>query len=50
MIVEEEQGGKEKADYGKQILKELSNVLTKEFGKGFSIDNLENMRRFYLVY
>lgn len=50
MIVEEEQDGKERAGYGKQILKELSNVLTKEFGKGFSVDNLENMRRFYLVY
>jgi len=50
MLVEEEQGGKERAEYGKQILKELSNVLTKEFGKGFSVDNLENMRRFYLVY
>lgn len=50
MIVEEEQEGKERADYGKQILKELSDVLTKEFGKGFSVDNLENMRRFYLVY
>lgn len=49
-IVEEEQGGKERADYGKQILKELSSVLTNEFGKGFSVDNLENMRRFYLVY
>jgi predicted nuclease of restriction endonuclease-like (RecB) superfamily len=50
MIVEEEQDGKVRADYGKQILKELSDVLTKEFGKGFSVDNLENMRRFYLVY
>lgn len=50
MIVEEEQDGKERADYGKQILKELSDVLTREFGKGFSVDNLENMRRFYLVY
>lgn len=40
-IVEEEQGGKERADYGKQILKELSSVLTNEFGKGFSVDNLE---------
>lgn len=49
-IVEEEQNGKERADYGKQILKERSDVLTKEFGKGFSVDNLENMRRFYLVY
>ena len=50
MIVEEEQNGKERADYGKQILKELSSTLTEEFGKGFSVDNLENMRRFYLVY
>lgn len=50
MIVEEEQDGKERADYGKQILKELSGLLTKEFGKGFSVDNLENMRRFYLAY
>jgi len=50
MIVEEEQDGKERADYGKQILKDLSNILTKEFGKGFSVDNLENMRRFYLAY
>lgn len=50
MVVEEEQGGKDRAEYGKQLLKELSKVLTKEFGKGFSVDNLENMRRFYLVY
>tara|TARA_R110002124_G_scaffold219030_2_gene384948 strand:+ start:3332 stop:4390 length:1059 start_codon:yes stop_codon:yes gene_type:complete len=50
MLVEEEQGGKERADYGKHILKELSKVLTKEFGKGFSVDNLENMRRFYSAY
>lgn len=50
MIVEEEQDGKERSEYGKQILKELSKVLTNEFGKGFSVDNLENMRRFYLVY
>lgn len=50
MLVEEEQDGKERADYGKNLLKELSNVLTKELGKGFSTDNLENMRRLYLVY
>ena len=50
MIVEEEQNGKERAEYGKQILKGLSVQLTKEFGKGFSIDNLENMRRFFLTY
>jgi predicted nuclease of restriction endonuclease-like (RecB) superfamily len=50
LIVEEEQNGKERAEYGKQILKELSNKLTKEFGKGFSEDNLGNMRKFYLTY
>jgi len=50
MLIEEEQGGKERADYGKELLKGLSKVLTKEFGKGFSVDNLENMRRFYLAY
>jgi len=50
MIVEEEQDGKERADYGKQLLKGLSEVLTKEFGKGFSVKNLERMRSFYQVY
>ena len=50
MIVEEEQGGKERADYGKKVIKELSKVLTNEFGKGFSERNIEQMRQFYLVY
>ncbi|SEH62253.1 Predicted nuclease of restriction endonuclease-like (RecB) superfamily, DUF1016 family [Paenimyroides aquimaris] len=50
MIVEEEQGGKERAEYGKQLLKELSKVLTKEFGRGFSVENLTKMRYFYLTY
>lgn len=49
-IVEEEQRGKERAKYGNRLLKELSNKLTAEFGKGFSEDNLSNMRKFYLVY
>lgn len=49
-IVEEEQGGKKRADYGKKVIKELSKVLTKEFGKGFSERNIEQMRQFYLVY
>ena len=49
-IVEEEQNGKERADYGKAVLKELSKVLTKEFGKGFSVRNIEQMRKFYFVY
>ena len=50
MIVEEEQNGEERAAYGKGVLKSLSSVLTKEFGKGFSVDNLENMRKFFLAY
>lgn len=50
MIVEEEQQGKERADYGKQLLKGVSEVLTKEFGKGFSTTNLKQMRQFYVVY
>lgn len=50
MIVEEEQNGKDRAEYGKQLLKELSQQLKEEFGKGFSIDNLERMRKFYLTY
>jgi hypothetical protein len=50
MIVEQEQGGKERADYGKGLLKGLSQVLTKEFGRGFSLRNLEQMSLFYQVY
>ncbi len=50
IIVEEEQGGEKRAEYGKQIIKRLSMQLTKEFGKGYSIDNLKLMRRFYVVY
>lgn len=50
MIVEEEQNGKERADYGKQLLIGLSKELTKEFGKGFSVQNIERMRYFYLAY
>ena len=50
MIVEHEQDGKSRAKYGTQVLIELSARLKKEFGKGFSVDNLQNMRRFYLAY
>ncbi|MBN2745915.1 MAG: DUF1016 family protein, partial [Bacteroidales bacterium] len=46
----DEQQGKERAEYGKQVLKELSKRLTAEFGKGFSQRNLEQMRQFYLTY
>lgn len=50
IIVENKQGGKERAAYGKGILKNISKRLSKGFGKGCSIDNLENMRKFYLAY
>lgn len=49
-IVEEEQGGAERANYGKQILKQLSVALTEEFGKGFSVQNLYYFRQFYLTF
>lgn len=49
-IVEHEQGGDERAQYGKALLKEISGALTAEFGRGFSKRNLEYMRRFYLAY
>jgi predicted nuclease of restriction endonuclease-like (RecB) superfamily len=50
IIVEHEQDSKYRAEYGAQTLKELSKVLTAEFGKGFSRSNLQNMRLFYLTY
>ncbi|MCF6308138.1 MAG: PDDEXK nuclease domain-containing protein [Flavobacteriaceae bacterium] len=50
MIVEEEQNGKERADYGKSLLKELSKILTLEFGKGFSVTNLQQRKKFYSIY
>lgn len=50
MIVEEEQNGKDRAEYGKSLLKDLSSVLTSEFGKGFSTTNLKQMRQFYFAY
>ena len=50
MIIEEEQNGEQRAEYGKAILKELSKRLTESLGKGFSVENLKLMRRFYVVY
>ncbi|MDO9007124.1 MAG: PDDEXK nuclease domain-containing protein, partial [Thiobacillus sp.] len=49
-IVEAEQKGKRRAGYGEQLIARLSTDLTAQFGRGFSADNLENMRRFYLTY
>ena len=48
MIVENEQNGKERAEYGKETLKNLSAKLTEKFGKGWSQRNLEIIRKFYL--
>lgn len=50
IIVEHEQASQDRAAYGKQTLKELSKELTKEFGKGFSVSNIQFMRRFYQNY
>jgi predicted nuclease of restriction endonuclease-like (RecB) superfamily len=50
LIVEEEQNGKERAEYGKQLIEELSQRLNQEFGKGFSATNLKQMRSFFLMY
>ncbi|WP_308693308.1 DUF1016 N-terminal domain-containing protein [uncultured Treponema sp.] len=50
IIVENEQNGKSRAEYGKETLKNLSERLTKDFGKGFSQRNLKQIRQFFLVY
>ena len=50
MIVEEEQHGEDRATYGQKLLQELSVYLTENFGKGFSVGNLKNIRQFYKVY
>jgi hypothetical protein len=49
-IVEEEQHGKNRAEYGKEVLKILSAELQEEFGKGFGERNLRNFRQFYLTF
>ncbi|MGE4442078.1 MAG: DUF1016 N-terminal domain-containing protein [Desulfomicrobium sp.] len=49
-IVQEEQLGQHKAQYGKRLMEELSIALTADFGKGFSYANLYNCRQFYLVF
>lgn len=49
-IVEEQQSGEQRAGYGKKVIQTLSDALNAEFGKGFSVDTLENARKFYLNY
>ena len=46
----DEQGGKYTAEYGQCLLQELSKQMTKDFGKGFTVANLKNMRQFYLTF
>lgn len=49
-IVEEEQNGKQRADYGKEVVKTISLELSKEFGKGFSERNIRKHRQFYITF
>ena len=49
-IVEEQQQGESRARYGQRVIKRLSEVLTEQYGRGFSVDTLENARRFFLTY
>ena len=50
LIVEDEQQGKSRAEYGKAQLQQLSKQLSTQFGKGFSSRNLRNMRAFYIAF
>ncbi len=49
-IVEEQQQGESRARYGQRVIKRLSEALTEQYGRGFSVDTLENARRFFLTY
>src|SRR3954451_2977877 len=50
VIVEDEQQGVARAEYGRRLLEELSRRLSAEFGRGFDRTNLQQMRNFYLAY
>ncbi|OGC21530.1 hypothetical protein A2291_02675 [candidate division WOR-1 bacterium RIFOXYB2_FULL_42_35] len=50
LIIENEQHGKKRAKYGEETLEKLAEKLTDEFGKGFSRQNLQNMKQFYLCF
>lgn len=49
-IVEEQHHGERRAKYGQQVIAGLSRALNEKYGRGFSVDNLENMRKFYFAY
>lgn len=50
IIVEDEQSGRARATYGKELMEKLSIKLTTDYGKGFSLTNLKQMKKFYLTY
>lgn len=50
LIVEHEEEGESRAEYGKAVLEDLSKRLTREFGSGFSVQNLRYMRQFYKLF
>ena len=50
LIVEDEQEGKRKAEYGKGVIVGLANRLTVEYGNGYTLTNLKYMRQFYLAF
>ena len=49
-IVEEQQSGQDRAQYGAHVIDMLSETLTKEFGRGYTRESLRNARKFYLTY
>ncbi len=49
-IVEELQGGGERAEYGRQVMANLARQLTQKYGQGFSVTNLQNFRKFHQAY
>jgi len=49
-IIKELQKGEKRAEYGKRVIEDLSNRLTERYGKGFSVPNLRNFRKFYLMF
>ena len=49
-IVEDEQGGKKRAAYGKQVLEQLSKKIEERFGEGWSVETLKRCRKFYSMY
>jgi predicted nuclease of restriction endonuclease-like (RecB) superfamily len=50
LIITEEQSGKQRAEYGANIIYNLSEKLTVKYGRGYSVDSLERMRKFYILY